>query len=142
MASREGYVFRGEVEETMKPTYTKMSIVSVHENLAAKSRQVACQQDEITAFHEAGHALMAILLGHPVRKISIGCAYEVHGYCQLHPFVNVKFRSHRETRIEHLVLVAMSGIAAEVLTFGKFDALGASDDMMQARRLVSSMNDD
>lgn len=97
---------------------------------------------EITAFHEAGHTLMAILLGHPVRKVSIGCAYELHGYCQLDPFVSDKFRSHLITRIEHLVLVAMSGIAAEVLTFGQFDVLGASDDVMKARRLVSCINDD
>lgn len=100
------------------------------------------REAEITAFHEAGHALMAILLGYQVRKISIRYTYELHGYCQVDPHANVKFRSHRETKIKHLVLVAMSGIAAEVLSFGQFDVLGAADDMKQARQLLSSVSND
>ena len=100
------------------------------------------QDEEITAFHEAGHALMAILLGHPVQKISIGCAYQLDAYCQLDPMVSEKIRSHLETRIKHMVLVAMSGIAAEVLTFGQFDVSGASDDLLKARGLASCMNRD
>lgn len=92
---------------------------------------------EITAFHEAGHAMMAYLLGIRVSEVSIDTSHNsVIGWCKLHPSVSHDARMSIEHRVYRLVLVALSGIAAESLTFGTCDDQGALEDFEHAERFA------
>ena len=63
-----------------------------------------------TAYHEAGHAVVALALGRPVQNVSILPNREVLGIC--------KFGKARTSFEDWLgeILIALGGIAAEVAT--------------------------
>src|SRR3989338_2550099 len=104
-----------------------------------KSHLLSKNEKEITAYHEAGHALVSASLTHadPVRKVSIISRGRAGGYTLKLP----EFDKHLKTRAEFLADLAtlMGGYTAEKLVF-KDVTTGASNDLQQAsetaRKLV------
>lgn len=92
-----------------------------------------------TAYHEAGHAVMALLLGRPVEKVTI-CPQQLQtgghrlGACRIQ-----KGRSKASAdALEDEVLILLSGMVAESYCTGRFSAAGASQDLRIARRLLAN----
>lgn len=92
----------------------------------------------ITAFHEAGHALVAHLLPHtdPVQKVSIISRGRAAGYTLKMPTEDRMMRNREEYQED--IAVMLGGYAAERIFFGDITT-GAANDMKQATRLARSM---
>lgn len=105
-----------------------------------RSHVFSGKEKKITAFHEAGHALIAALLPHtdPVRKISIVARGQAGGYTLKLPTEDRYLKSRAEFIDELAVL--LGGFAAESMIFGDVTT-GASNDLERAselaRRLVT-----
>jgi cell division protease FtsH len=105
-----------------------------------KSRVISQKEKEITAYHEGGHALVAVAVkdADPVQKISIISRGFAGGYTMKLPNED----QHLKTRTQFLADLAMmmGGYASEQLTFGDVST-GASSDLKEAsdlaRRLVT-----
>ncbi|MEK7353438.1 MAG: AAA family ATPase, partial [Chloroflexota bacterium] len=104
-----------------------------------KSHRISPKEKEITAYHEAGHALVAHMLPNiePVRKISIIPRGMAGGYTKtLSEDREYMMRSY----IEESLAMAMGGRAAEELIFNDITT-GAQSDIKQAttwaRRMVT-----
>ena len=93
---------------------------------------------KVTAYHEAGHALVAHLLPHadPVQKVSIISRGRALGYTLKMP---IEDRSSRK-RVEYIedIAVMLGGYSAEKIFFGDITT-GASNDMQQATRVARNM---
>jgi cell division protease FtsH len=94
----------------------------------------------MTAYHEAGHALVARMLPHsdPVRKVSIVARGMMGGYTRVVPDEDRLFKTKRQ--FEDELAVFMSGHAAEMMVFEE-QSTGAANDIeratMIARRMVT-----
>ena len=105
-----------------------------------KGRVISTKEKEITAYHEAGHALVAASLkdSDPVHKVSIVSRGMAGGYTLKLPLEEARLR----TRSQFLTDMAMmmGGLVAEKEIFGEMST-GASNDLKQAselaRRLVT-----
>ena len=87
---------------------------------------------EHTAYHEAGHAVMALLLGRPVDHVSIRPDAQRLGHCE---FRKAVFRPS-EDWLERELLIALSGLAAEALHAGAYAWEGAARDLAYAEELA------
>ncbi|MBI1971406.1 MAG: ATP-dependent metallopeptidase FtsH/Yme1/Tma family protein [Candidatus Wildermuthbacteria bacterium] len=103
-----------------------------------KSHVLSKKEKEITAYHEAGHALVAASLKHtdPVRKVSIIARGRAGGYTLKLPAED----KHLKTRLEFLdeLAVLMGGYCAEKLVFRDITT-GASNDLQQASDIAASL---
>ena len=102
-----------------------------------KSRVITPEEREITAYHEAGHALVSHLLPHAqtLRKITIiprGMAGGVTWYLEEDSsfFSRAKFKA--------IIASALGGRIAEEIVFGEITT-GASSDLQQVTKLSRSM---
>jgi len=106
-----------------------------------KSHILTKKEKNITAYHEAGHALISALLSEadPVRKISIIARGLAAGYTLKTPSEDRKLRTKSEFLAD--ISVLLGGFTAEKLTFGEVTT-GASNDLEKAsflaRKLVKS----
>lgn len=103
-----------------------------------KSHLFTKKEKELTAYHEAGHALIASVLPHadPVHKVSIVARGRAGGYTMKIPLEERKL----QTRAEFLDDIAMSmgGYAAEKLIYGDVTT-GPSNDLQVATGLARAM---
>ncbi len=103
-----------------------------------KSRIISEREKEITAYHEAGHALVAKYLEHsdPVHKISIIARGTMGGYTRVLP----KEDRYLWTRsqFEDTLAWAMGGHAAENLVYGEMTT-GAENDIERATQIARRM---
>ena len=105
-----------------------------------RGKAVSAKEREITAYHEAGHALVAASLKNsdPVHKVSIVSRGYAGGYTMKLPLED----EHLRTRSQFMADLAMmlGGYAAEEAMFGEMST-GASNDLQKvsdlARRLVT-----
>ncbi len=105
-----------------------------------KSRILSDKEKKITAYHEAGHAIVAHFLPNmdPVQKISIIARGQAGGYTIKLPTED----KHMHTKTEYLeeVAVLLAGFVTEKETFGEVTT-GATSDLRQAtalaRRLIT-----
>jgi ATP-dependent Zn protease len=88
--------------------------------------------DEATAYHEAGHAVVALALDRPVAKVSIIAGREFLGVCHFQKGVS---RASIDL-LEREILIALGGIAAEARRTGHFDRAGAGRDLRTVRKLA------
>src|SRR5947209_17945415 len=88
--------------------------------------------DEATAYHEAGHAVVALALGRPVHHVSVLPDRELLGVCQFRKGV---FRPS-EDWLEREMLIALAGMAAEARHSGAYNWDGAGRDRQYVRRLA------
>jgi len=103
-----------------------------------KSRKVSPKEKEITAYHEAGHALVARLLKHadPVHKISIVSRGMLGGYTRLLPTEDRRLTTR--SQFEAVIAMLLGGHTAEELVFHEMST-GASHDIKQATDLARRM---
>ena len=88
--------------------------------------------DEATAYHEAGHAVVALALGRPVRQVSVLADGDFLGTCE---FGKGVFRPS-EDWLENEILIALGGLAAEARHTGDYFWDGAGRDRQYVRRLA------
>ena len=103
-----------------------------------KSHMLSKQEKEITAYHEAGHALVAASLKHvdPVRKISIISRGRAGGYTLKLPTEDKHMKSRAEFIDELAVL--LGGYTAEKNVFGDITT-GPSNDLEKASEIARSI---
>ena len=105
-----------------------------------KSRLISPKEKEVTAFHEAGHALVGWSLPHAdkVHKISIISRGSMGGYTRFLPQED-RFLWTR-AQFKDMITTAMGGRVAELVTFGEIEiTTGASNDLETATRLAKDM---
>ncbi len=103
-----------------------------------RSHILSAKEKEITAYHEAGHALVSSVLpfADPVHKISIISRGRAAGYTLKLPFEERKLQSRREFLDD--IAVSLGGYVAERMIFGDLTT-GASNDLQVATALARSM---
>ncbi len=103
-----------------------------------KSHLLSKKEKRITAYHEAGHALVSSVLPHsdPVHKVSVISRGRAGGYTLKLPFEDKKMPSKKEF-IDDLATM-LGGYAAEMLIFNDVTT-GPSNDLAVATSLARSM---
>ncbi len=103
-----------------------------------KSHVLSKKEKEITAYHEAGHALVSSFLpgAEPVRKISIIARGMAAGYTLKVPSEERKLKTKNEFLSEMATL--LGGYCAEKIKFGDVTT-GASNDLKKVSDLARSL---
>ena len=107
---------------------------------ARKSRVISDRDKEVTAYHEAGHALVGHLLpsAEPVAKISIVSRGQMGGYTKSIPDEESYYMTLKQARARLATL--MGGRAAEETVFGEEEiTTGAGNDIEQATQLARTI---
>ncbi len=95
---------------------------------------IKAKEDPVrTAVHEAGHALVAFVLGRPVHEVSIRARGRFAGICK---FQKGKGRP-TDDWVDREMQISLAGIAAEIRHLGKADARGAQDDLRRSLDLAT-----
>lgn len=90
------------------------------------------EHDPTTAYHEAGHAVIALVLDRPVHRVSVLPKNSRLGQCE---FGKGRFKPS-EDALEREVLIALAGFAAEARHTGIYHLDAANHDLRYVRRLV------
>ncbi len=103
-----------------------------------KSRLISEREKRITAYHEAGHALVAHVLSHcdPVHKVSIVSRGMALGYTMALPDEDRRMLS--QAKIEDDLAFSLGGRAAEALVFEDVTT-GAADDLEKVTERARAM---
>lgn len=103
-----------------------------------KSHVLSDAEKVVTAYHEAGHAIVGHLLPHcdAVHKVSIISRGRAAGYTMSVPDEDKKMHSRNEF-IDELAMT-LGGYAAERTIFGDFTT-GASNDLQKATKLAKDL---
>ncbi|HEY4699700.1 MAG TPA: ATP-dependent zinc metalloprotease FtsH, partial [Nitrososphaerales archaeon] len=103
-----------------------------------KSHILSQKEKELTAFHEAGHAIVASVLPYadPVHKISIISRGRVAGYVLKLPIEDRKLQSKKEFLDD--IAVALGGYVVEKTIFGDLTT-GPSNDLQVSTALARDM---
>jgi Bacterial RNA polymerase, alpha chain C terminal domain len=98
---------------------------------------------EFLAFHEAGHAVMATILGRPIRRASIRERYGLSGHVEFERAMSAHIEIAEEHRplIEADVLVLLAGRAAECEHTLGSPRSHAGLDRENARALLGNLED-
>jgi ATP-dependent Zn protease len=88
--------------------------------------------DEATAYHEAGHAVVALIFGRPVDEVSVLANRDCLGVCK---FGKARMRPS-EDWLEREILIALGGIAAEARHTGNYAWDAAGRDQQYVRDLA------
>ena len=103
-----------------------------------KSHLLSVHEKKITAYHEAGHALVASLLPHadPVHKVSVVSRGHAGGYTLKLPYEEKRMQTRKEFLDD--IAAALGGYAAEKLIFDDLTT-GPSSDLRTASALAHDM---
>jgi len=103
-----------------------------------KSRRISPKEKEITAYHEAGHALVARMLPNadPVHKISIVARGMTLGHTRQLPTEDRYLMTR--SQFKDMLATLLGGYTAEELIYNELST-GASDDIRRATELAHKM---
>ncbi|OGJ08628.1 cell division protein FtsH [Candidatus Nomurabacteria bacterium RIFCSPLOWO2_02_FULL_44_12] len=103
-----------------------------------KSHLLSKKEKEITAYHEAGHALIASVLPYadPVHKVSIIARGSAGGYTLKLPLEERRLQSKKEFIDD--IAMSLGGYVAEQMIFGDITT-GPSSDLQVATNLAKAM---
>ncbi len=102
-----------------------------------KSHRMTAEEKKITAYHEAGHAMVGHILPNiePVRKISIIPRGMAGGYTKT---LSEDRQLYTRSYIKELMVFLLGGRTAEELIFGEITS-GAQDDIKRASNMARKM---
>lgn len=103
-----------------------------------KSHLLSKKEKEITAYHEAGHALVASVLPYadPVHKVSIIARGNAGGYTMKLPLEERRLQSKKEFIDD--IAMSLGGYVAEKMIFGDITT-GPSSDLQMSTSLAKAM---
>ena len=103
-----------------------------------KSHLLSKKEKEITAYHEAGHALVASMLPYadPVHKVSIVSRGRAGGYTLKLPLEERRLQSKKEFLDD--ITMSLGGYVSEKMVFGDITT-GPSNDLQVATSLAHAM---
>ena len=103
-----------------------------------KSRVISERERELTAYHEAGHALVAHLLPNadPPYKVTIVARGQTGGHTRYLPEEDRRLWTKRQ--FEDMLAAALGGRVAEEVVFNE-TTTGASNDLEQATNIAKTM---
>jgi len=103
-----------------------------------KSMIITDAEKKVTAYHEAGHALLAAILPNtdPLHKVTIIPRGMALGVTQQLP--TEEFHNYTKEQLEARIAVCMGGRIAEDLTFSQIST-GAQNDIEQATEMARKM---
>ncbi len=103
-----------------------------------KSHLLSKKEKEITAYHEAGHALVASVLPNadPVHKVSIIARGSAGGYTLKLPLEDKRLQSKKEFIDD--IAMSLGGYVAEKMIFGDITT-GPSSDLQTATSMARAM---
>lgn len=95
-----------------------------------------------TAYHEAGHAVMALFLRRPIQKVTIAPGQSAIGdqhlgACQIRKGPGKGSKDW----FEEEVMILLAGMVAESQITGQYCAAGAAQDLRWVRRFLQSRTD-
>jgi len=88
--------------------------------------------EHLTAYHEAGHAVIALSQGRIVQEVSIIPGPQRLGHCGVGKGTARKLKDSLETDL----LILLAGLAAEARLAGRYHLPGAAQDLRMAERLA------
>ncbi len=135
----EGAILAARENRTKVSQYDLVrSIEKVMLGPERKSHLFSKKEKEITAYHEAGHALVASVLPYadPVHKISIIARGHAGGYTLKLPIEDRKLHSKKEFLDD--IAMALGGYVAEKMVFGDITT-GPSNDLQVSTALARDM---
>ncbi len=135
----EGAILAAREDRTEITQYDLIrSIEKVMLGPERRSHVLNVKEKEITAYHEAGHALVASVLPYadPVHKISIISRGRAAGYTLKLPLEDRKMQSRKEFLDD--IAVSLGGYIAEELVYGDITT-GASNDLQVLTNLARNM---
>jgi len=95
-----------------------------------------------TAYHEAGHAVMAMILGRAVQKVTIVPGQSHLGAQRLGACHLQKGKSRgAQDYLEDEVMILLAGMVAESQITGQYCQQGAAQDLRFVRRMLQTRND-
>ncbi len=103
-----------------------------------KSRIMSKQEQRITAYHEAGHAVVGHLLPHtdPVHKITIIPRGRANGITMNLPIEELTMETR--SRLREQIVMLLGGRVAEEVVFGEITT-GASNDIQRVTSIARAM---
>ena len=127
-----------ENRTTVAQTDLIRSIEKVIMGPERSSHLLSKKEKEITAYHEAGHAIVSSVLEYadPVHKVTIISRGRAAGYTLKLPLEEKKLQAKKEFLDD--LAVSMGGYAAEQLVFGDITT-GPSNDLQVATGLARAM---
>jgi cell division protease FtsH len=131
-------VRRGKSEITMDEILS--SIEKVLLGPERKSRVISEYDKKVTAYHEAGHAIVGYLMPYsdPVRKVSIISRGSAGGYTLKMPSEDKHY--HTLAQFKDELAMALGGYVVEKMIFGaEFVSTGPSSDLRTATKLARDM---
>ena len=125
-------------QQTIRAEEFAESIDRVIAGPARKSRVISKREKEMTAYHEAGHALVAHLLPNadPVSKVTIVARGQSGGHTRYLPEEDRHLWT--KDQFEDMMASAMGGRVAEEIVFDEVTT-GASNDLEQATNMARTM---
>jgi cell division protease FtsH len=135
----EGAIFAAREDRKKVTQYDLLrAIEKVMLGPERKSHLLSPVEKKITAYHEAGHAIIASVLPHadPVHKVSIVARGRAGGYTLKLPLEDRKLQSKAEFLDD--IAVSLGGYVAEKMIFGDITT-GPSNDLQVATSLARAM---
>jgi len=125
-------------KQTIEMQELEESIDRVIAGPERRSRKISPKEKEITAYHEAGHALVARMLPNadPVHKISIVARGMSLGHTRQLPTEDRYLMT--QSQFKDMLATLLAGHAAEMLTFNEVTT-GAHDDIKRSTMLARKM---
>jgi ATP-dependent Zn protease len=99
---------------------------------------MATENDTATAYHEAGHAVMALVLGRPVQRVSIEPNERRLGHCELK---QGRFQPS-EDALETSILILFAGPVAEARHTGEYCWDAGGQDLRDIRAMTRTRSTD